>query len=201
MMDMDRIVDIQTAKSLPYDEETEALAYQLWAFKCGRRVKDVVRQLSTEERGRVPDEHTIRRWAREQGWAEKVRQDIRSIAPDLTEQTIVELILGRAESVTYLRKVVQEASEPTPVLDQRGRALGMDGEWHDVRVAFQPNKDAITAAVALMDRGGLSHVGSKADPTSGMANASVVQDDEVLDGLSVSELMAIEARSRGKKKG
>lgn len=194
-------VESQSVSRTVYKEDVQELAYQLWAFQCGRRVRDVAQELARGVHGdpAAVHERTIRRWIIDGGWVERVRQDIRSIAPDLTEQTIIDLIVGRREAVHYLRRVVKEANEPSPLGDQTTKAQTVEGEWLDVRARFVPNKEAITAAVALMDRGGLSHVGSKADPTSSVISAANVEAEYELTGKSMVELMQMEASIRAKR--
>lgn len=183
----------------PYDEGTQELAYQLWAYQCSRRVRDVVRALERDATGRIPDEHTVRRWVREQDWPARVADDIRLIAPDMTMQVIVDLVAGRNDAVAYLRRVVRHASEPAPFTNDRGQVLTGDGEWIDVPARFVPSKDAITAAIALVDRGGLSHMGTRADPTQRINEESQPTDDAIDYGaLSVEELMQLERSQRSK---
>ncbi len=175
---MDRVIELELVSDKMvhgnrYKEETKAEAFQLWALTCSRNFRRVTERLN--ELGVEVDERTVRRWADAEEWPGKVGAYLRQLAPGLNEKQLSDLFLGRGEALEILREI---ATDPT-----------------------QATKDRLTAAIALVDRGGMSHVGSKADPTSSMANASVVQDDEVLEGLSVSELMAIEARARGKKKG
>ena len=183
----------------PYEEGTIELAYQLWAYQCSRRVRDVVQALERDGSGRIPDEHTVRRWAREQDWSRRVADDIKAIAPDLTSQAIVDLVVGRAEALTYLRRVVRHSTEPAPITNDRGQVQTMDGEWIDVPARFVPSKDAITAAIALVDRGGLSHMGTRADPTQRLNDeAQPTEDDIDYAALTVQELQELERAQRSK---
>lgn len=201
-LDIEAIEEADRAPRLPYDIGVKDLAYQLWAFECGRRVRDVVRLLKNGEyhdgEPVLVDERTVRRWVHEGGWVQRVRDNIRQLAPDLNEQTVIDLVVGRRDAVRYLRRVVSEAEQPTPIQDQRRRVLTIDGEWVDVRAGFVPSKDAIAAAIALMDRGGLSHVGNGKDPTGSLTALGDLDQLPELDGKSVNELMAIEARFRSK---
>ena len=54
----------------------------------------------------VPCERTLRHWARKGNWPAVAAAALRSLIPDLTERTAMDLLMGAAEGMPYLREVV-----------------------------------------------------------------------------------------------
>lgn len=117
--------------------DARQVAYELWAFRCGQNCSAVARILADEYGEAIP-ERTVRYWAESEGWAARVRDGLRQLAPATREQTIVELIFGALEASRYLR----------------GVANG------DVDLDKVTGKTRVTAAIAILDRGGFSPVGT-----------------------------------------
>jgi hypothetical protein len=86
------------------------LAFQLWAFKCSRRLTCVADELATVGRAEdwdcVPGERTLRHWVTNGDWPAATVRALRTIAPDLMEGLVTDLIMGAAEGMGYLRDVV-----------------------------------------------------------------------------------------------
>lgn len=138
------------------------LAYQLWAYTCGRNATRVARVIAEEHGSTVPA-RTIQYWASTDGWSSRVRDDLSSIAPDLHQTIVSELILGAVESARVLRRSVGDSD-----IDR-------------------PDKNQITAAFGLLDRAGYSPLGRIA-PVQPMATPTL----ESLPDLSQISLEALE---------
>jgi hypothetical protein len=67
--------------------ELRNLAYQLWAFECGRNCRAVARILNIAA-------YNIERWAVKESWAERAQRDLQAIMPDLLEQTAMNFRLA-----------------------------------------------------------------------------------------------------------
>ena len=109
-----------------YGADTRDAAYQLWAFKHGRNAEAAARELGEECPGL--EGRTVRRWAAEGGWAERVEREVVALAPAVHRATVVDLIAGAGEAAAYLRAAVRG--------EQRAEAA------------------RVNAAVALLDRAG-----------------------------------------------
>ncbi len=88
-----------------YDASTRDLAYHLWAFRHGRNAEKVVAEL----RDSCPqlDGRTVRRWALEEGWAERADREIRELTPGIRESNVASLIAGSPEAIQALREVAR----------------------------------------------------------------------------------------------
>lgn len=125
-----------------WPDETRELAYQLWAYVHGRDAKAVAATLAREHHATVP-ERTLQHWASSGRWAERAAGDLAAIAPALHQGIVADLILGAVESARLLRRSVSPDTAP----DER------------------PDKVAVTAALALLDRAGYSPLGRVAPAT------------------------------------
>jgi hypothetical protein len=112
-----------------YDDSLKELAYQLWAFKCGRDSRQVASELLQAEDVQVND-RTIRYWSTAYQWSERASSDLAAIAPDMLRTSVSELIAGSHEASRYLRRVVNGAEE-------------------------RPDKVRVAAAMAILDRVGI----------------------------------------------
>ncbi len=128
-----RLLAFPASTGTRHDAEVRELARQLWGFVHGRNAEAVARALAAiaekcpEERGPadadwpdgapVPTARTVRRWAEEEGWAERVERDIVAIAPGIYQSIVVDLIAGAAEGASYLRAAVRgdRPAEPARV--------------------------------------------------------------------------------------
>ncbi len=111
----------ESDRSARYDPETRELARQLWGFVHGRNAEAVARAMQAGFPG--IEARTIRNWALDEGWAERIAADVRAIAPALREQIVVDLIAGAAEGAAHLRAVVRgEAKAEAPRVNA---ALGL----------------------------------------------------------------------------
>ena len=88
-----------------YDPSTRDLAYQLWAFRHGRNAEKVAAEL--QDACPQLDGRTVRRWAVEEGWAERADREIRELAPAINESNVASLISGSPEAVQALREVAR----------------------------------------------------------------------------------------------
>lgn len=149
-----------------WNDETRELAYQLWAYTCGRNATRVQRVLEQEHDAVVPV-RTIQHWAASDRWGERVRDDLSAIAPDLHQTIVSELILGAVESARILRRSVGDASS-----DER------------------PDKTQVMAAFGLLDRAGYSPLGRVA-PVLPVAGQSVAALPD-LSLLSIEDVGRIE---------
>ena len=93
-----------------YPARVRDLAFQLWAFKCSRRLPCVTDELAsvglTEEWDCVPGERTLRHWVSKGEWPAAAAQALRSLIPDLAERAVTDLLMAAAEGMPYLRDVV-----------------------------------------------------------------------------------------------
>lgn len=89
---------------------TKELALQLWGFRCSRSAACVRAALVTlavdEGLSCVPDERTIREWAKADDWSAEVGRMMRSIAPDLVSGLVVGLIAAAEEVMPWYRDVL-----------------------------------------------------------------------------------------------
>ncbi len=114
-------LDTRTLRALPptshhgtrYDAETLDLAYQLYAFKHGRNAEAVARELGAEN-GKCPglDGRTVRRWAKEQGWAARSDREIRELAPAIHASNVTSLVAASPEAIQALREVARGEGDP-----------------------------------------------------------------------------------------
>ena len=93
-----------------YPARVRDLAFQLWVFKCSRRLTCVADELASvgvsEGWECIPGERTLRHWATKGDWQRAAAEALRSVAPDLTEGLVTDMITGAAEGMPYFRDVV-----------------------------------------------------------------------------------------------
>jgi hypothetical protein len=93
-----------------YPTRMRDLAFQLWAFKCSRRLTCVAEELAvvglSEEWDCVPGERTLRHWVTKGDWPAATARALRTIAPNLMEGLVTDLLMGAAEGMGYLRDVL-----------------------------------------------------------------------------------------------
>jgi hypothetical protein len=86
------------------------LAFQLWAFRCSRRLTCVAEKLASVGRDEgwecVPGERTLRHWATRGDWPATTARALRSVAPDLTQSLVVDMIAGAVDGMPYFRDVL-----------------------------------------------------------------------------------------------
>jgi hypothetical protein len=109
--------------------EVRNLAYQLWAFECGRNCRAVADTLGIGA-------HNVERWAAKEGWAERAERDLRAIMPELVAQSAVNLRLAAYHSSRRLLAIAVAASE-----------------------GMAPDAKEVDALVKITDRGGFSPLG------------------------------------------
>lgn len=133
-----------------WPDEVREMAYQLWAYTCGRNAARVCAVLADEHGHEVPL-RTVQHWASDGSWSDRVREDLSSIAPDLHQTIVSELILGAVESARLLRRSVGD------------------------HAGDRPDKVQVTSALALLDRAGYSPLGRVApvQPASPPVSASL----------------------------
>lgn len=143
------------------------LAYQLWAYTCGRNATKVARVLGEDHDAPVPV-RTVQYWASADRWGDRVREDLASIAPDLHQTIVSELILGAVESARLLRRSVGD----------------------DLPGSERPDKVQVQAAFGLLDRAGYSPLG-RVSPVQPEAPALVASLPD-LAGLPLAEVERLE---------
>src|SRR5262245_31619124 len=84
--------------------ELRNLAYQLWAFECGRNCRAVARLLGIGD-------YNVERWAAKEGWAERAHRDLHAIMPDLVDQTSTNLRLAAFQSSRRLLAIAVAAND------------------------------------------------------------------------------------------
>lgn len=93
------------------------LAIQLWGLKCSREMSCVHAALlaGAVELGLscVPDRRTLSQWAKDDDWSGEVARMMRSIAPDIVDGMVVDLIMAASEGMPWLRRVLS-GQEPKP---------------------------------------------------------------------------------------
>jgi hypothetical protein len=126
-----------------YSEETRELAYELWAFVAGENCEEVAALLAREEYGAVVvPARTVRDWVTRFGWVERLASELDALAPAIRAKTARELVLGGLDAARVLRRATRD----------------------DVPPGAKPDKVAVTAAVALLDRAGFSPLGRTSAP-------------------------------------
>ncbi len=106
--------DIRTLRPLPptshhgtrYDPEMRETAYQLWAFKHGQNAEAVARELGRDD-GECPglEGRTVRRWATDGAWAERVAREIHELAPAIHAANVTSLIAASPEAIATVRAI------------------------------------------------------------------------------------------------
>ena len=181
--------------------EVEQLAWEAWAFLDDQNCTAVARRLADGEM--AMDENgdpaayevpirTIQHWARENNWAARREDFFAASASGIMRDIFSNLMLAAKSGSAYLRKVAVHAGQPTPIRDQRGRAQTLDGEWIEVRAAFTPDKNAIQAAIAAIDRVGLSPTGRNDPNKVVISNTASVKHVSDMASLSDNELDELE---------
>ena len=93
-----------------YPTRARDLAFQLWAFKCSRRLSAWLRSwqlwASSEGWECIPGERTLRHWATKGDWPAATARALRTIAPDVAGELVSDLLMGAAEGMAYLRDVL-----------------------------------------------------------------------------------------------
>jgi hypothetical protein len=91
-----------------YPRHVRDLAFQLWAFKCSRRLECVEQELSAAAEGWdcVPGERTLRHWATKGNWPAAAAQALHSVAPDMVAGLVTDLIAGAVEATPWVRDVL-----------------------------------------------------------------------------------------------
>lgn len=86
------------------------VALQLWGFKCSRDFdcchRELVTQAVTLGLSCVPDVRTLRGWASGDDWSGQIARMMRSIAPDLVDGLVTDLLWGAIEGGAWLRGVM-----------------------------------------------------------------------------------------------
>jgi hypothetical protein len=157
-----------------HPDESRDMAYQLWAFVAGRNATEVARLLASDAYGShtVPA-RTVQHWASTEGWAERARDDVHRIAPDIRYQTFSELMFGALDGARYIRQV---------------SAGSIDAD-----------KLRLTASIAAVDRVGFSPVSKGAVEIAPPQEQAEVHSIPSLTGLSPDELMRLEQQARDGK--
>jgi hypothetical protein len=83
-----------------YPDSTRELAFEVWAFECGRDATATAARLGLRlaRSEPSPDARTVRRWARSGGWHAEADARLRAVAPNLAANTRVLLALAANES-------------------------------------------------------------------------------------------------------
>ena len=147
-----------------YSDEQRDLVYRVWAFEANRSSLETARRLVDSDDMRAlgvsaVNDRTIRRWAKEFGWASKADQELYAIAPDLRYSAQSTLALAAPEAAIELRKLIHlDVERDMPVTIGKGD----DAVTIIVR---QLDKDAlkakITAIQLTLDRSGFSPIGTR----------------------------------------
>ncbi len=114
--------DTRSLRALPpashhgtrYDAETLDFAFQLYAFKHGRNAEAVARELGADD-AQCPglDGRTVRRWARDYGWAARADREIQELAPAIHAANVTSLIAGGPEAIATVRAITRgEFTDP-----------------------------------------------------------------------------------------
>jgi hypothetical protein len=154
-----------------YTDETRELAYELWAFVAGENCEEVAALLAREEYGAVVvPARTVRDWVTRFGWVERLATELDALAPAIRAKTARELVLGGLDAARVLRRATRD----------------------DVPPGAKPDKVAVTAAVALLDRAGFSPLGRTSAPEVRGPERGLALPD--VAGMSLPELEALEQR-------
>lgn len=151
-----------------YTDEERELGYELWAYVCGENAEEVAVMLGRE--GITVPGRTVRDWAVRYGWAERMATELDTLAPAIRARTARELVIGGLEAARTLRRSVRADLDP----------------------GDRPDKTAITAAVALLDRAGFSPLGRTAAPDVAAPDTGA----RALPDVALLSLEDIDARER-----
>ncbi|HXH56602.1 hypothetical protein [Iamia sp.] len=152
------------------------LAYQLWAFVADRKVHRVPQAARSPEWAELvngqefPPLDTLYDWVKRFGWNQRADRELHAIAPDLRLRTQQTVAMGTAEAAAYLRQVLGD-------------------EEVDPKIRTQ-------AAVALLDRGGFSPVGTRGGLGEVDAPRAILAAIGDLTGLDDTALAELELKQR-----
>jgi hypothetical protein len=76
-----------TRRGVRMPDNVRRLAYQLWAFECGRNCRAVAHELGIGE-------YNVERWAKREQWADRANAELAAIMPDLIRQSATKLRLA-----------------------------------------------------------------------------------------------------------
>lgn len=179
------------------DTEFQQYVFELWALKCNRKPQRVAALLKAE--GHDITAREISAMSRDNGWAVKVRRMMDEVQPDLAYQTFSELQLAAAESIDYLRNVVNGNYTPEE-MDKEEKPFDPDGyEPRHPNSKYDPSDPSILrarveAAKTVMHMAGYSPTGTNrpekpADPFAGVTSKQ-------LQEMTFEELMEAEEARR-----
>jgi hypothetical protein len=103
----------RTRRGVRTPTEVRRLAYQLWAFECGRNCRAVARILHVAD-------YNIERWAKREGWAERADAELTAIMPDLVKQSASNLRLAAYHAS---RRLLALLNDPAPIPSREVDAL------------------------------------------------------------------------------
>lgn len=157
-----------------YTSNHRDLAYQLWAFVCNRSAEKVSAEMLSGNWGDSVDitSRTIRNWATDEKWEERVREDMQRIAPDIRAGIMSELLLSGKEAAEYVRGVI--------------------------RGSESPEKTRATVSLAVLGMLGFTQQPKEA-PLVALQTGKSSDALPDLSKLSADELNALEAKYRSKK--
>lgn len=119
-----------------YPDDVKETARQVWGFLAGRSPTKTAAILQRDYDLDV-NVRTIQDWTTRYQWAERIVDDVASIAPDIQDQTVIELIFGSYEAAKVLRAAVNSE---------------------------HPDKNQVAAALGMLDRGGFSPLNRSPKP-------------------------------------
>jgi hypothetical protein len=131
---------VGTQRGVRTPSEVRRLAYQLWAFECGRNCRAVASQLGVGD-------YNVERWAKKERWAERADAELAAIMPDLIRQSAANLRLAAHHASRRLLTIV---NDPAPINHREVDAL--------VKVVahggFSPTgRDPLPPPIAAVDPG------------------------------------------------
>lgn len=137
------VVEDELARSTAdrYSDEQKDYAFNLWCYVCSRSATKTGRLLADPEHAPltgvtgVVDRKTVQYWRDTLGWEARADKELYGINPHLRFRAKLDLVASMPESVAFVKALVQG-----------------DFDHQDPGVV----KNKLTAAIAIMDRTGLS---------------------------------------------
>lgn len=125
-----RYVGNGLAQSVRYSDEDRDLAYQLWAYQYSQDAMKVCNHLGAMEFPILVTDRTLRRWVENHKWHERIRQDLKSVAPAIHESNVLSIFIGAREAINFLREQTRGETVPSGPRTQGAGMLLVAAGYH-----------------------------------------------------------------------
>ena len=100
-----------------HGDQVRDVAFELWWLECSRDVMQVTKKLAEDpiwreqaglaEGDKGPSDDSIRRWVKDEGWADEAHRRMRKLAPNMLERGAVALVYAFPSAVNTLTRVAE----------------------------------------------------------------------------------------------